>query len=40
MYAVPIAITAGGLAAIKDPEVAEAEEADGTGISALPRPRL
>ena len=36
MYAVPIAITAGGLAAIGDPEVAEAEEAEGTGISALP----
>ena len=40
MYAVPIAITAGGLAALGDPEFADAEEAEGTGISALPRPRL
>tara|TARA_A100000171_G_scaffold47930_1_gene54676 strand:- start:433 stop:2742 length:2310 start_codon:yes stop_codon:yes gene_type:complete len=40
MYAVPIAITAGGLAALGDPEAAEAEEVEGAGISALPRPRL
>ena len=36
MYAVPIAITAGGLAALGDPEAAEAEEVEGAGISALP----
>ena len=40
MYAVPIAITAGGLGALGEPAFQNPEEAEGTGISALPGPSI